>query len=111
MLTIRPARLEPRASAISSSTAQNSGSSAMEVAWPVSRTERFFRVAMRVLFTNFTVGKTSPLQKDDGGVIFVGSRLKQDSPPMAMTADTADFRPEARPMSTKLDWGHALRSL
>src|SRR5687767_13336086 len=66
---------------------------------------------MRVLFTNFGVGKTSPLQKDDGGVIFVGSRLKPDSPPMAMTADTADFRPEARPMSTKLDWGHAWRSL
>lgn len=30
---------------------------------------------------------------------------------MAMTADTADFRPQARPMSTKLDWGHAWRSL
>ena len=30
---------------------------------------------------------------------------------MTMTADTADFRPEARPVSTKLDWGHAWRSL
>lgn len=30
---------------------------------------------------------------------------------MTMAADTADFRPEPRPMSTKLDWGHALRSL
>ena len=30
---------------------------------------------------------------------------------MAMTADTADFRSEPRPMSTKLDWGHAWRSL
>jgi ubiquinone biosynthesis protein COQ4 len=30
---------------------------------------------------------------------------------MAMTADTADFRPQPRPMSTKLDWGHAWRSL
>jgi ubiquinone biosynthesis protein COQ4 len=30
---------------------------------------------------------------------------------MAMTADTADFRPAPRPVSTKLDWGHALRSL
>ena len=30
---------------------------------------------------------------------------------MAMTADTADFRAEPRPMSTKLDWGHAWRSL
>ena len=32
---------------------------------------------------------------------------------MAMTADTADFRaePAPRPMSTKLDWGHAWRSL
>lgn len=31
---------------------------------------------------------------------------------MAMTADTADFRPyEPRPVSTKMDWGHAWRSL
>lgn len=30
---------------------------------------------------------------------------------MAMTADTADFRPQPRPMSTKMDWGHAWRSL
>lgn len=30
---------------------------------------------------------------------------------MAMTADTTDFRTEPRPMSTKLDWGHAWRSL
>jgi len=30
---------------------------------------------------------------------------------MAMAADTADFRPEMPPISTKLDWGHALRSL
>ena len=30
---------------------------------------------------------------------------------MAMTVDTADFRSERRPMSTKLDWGHAWRSL
>ncbi|MBI1198394.1 MAG: ubiquinone biosynthesis protein [Phenylobacterium sp.] len=30
---------------------------------------------------------------------------------MTMAADTADFRPEPRPMSTKMDWGHALRSL
>lgn len=30
---------------------------------------------------------------------------------MAMTADTADFRAPPRPMSTKLDWGHALRAL
>jgi len=29
----------------------------------------------------------------------------------ADTADTADFRPEARPVSIKLDWGHAWRSL
>lgn len=30
---------------------------------------------------------------------------------MAMTADSADFRPEPRFSSTKLDWGHALRAL
>jgi len=30
---------------------------------------------------------------------------------MTMTADAADFRPEPRLVSTKLDWGHALRSL
>lgn len=30
---------------------------------------------------------------------------------MAMTADTADFRPTPKPMSTKLDWGQAFRSL
>ena len=30
---------------------------------------------------------------------------------MAMTADTADFRPEPRMVSTKLDWMHALKSL
>ena len=50
MLTISAARLEFRAAAIASSTAQNSGSSAIEVAWPESRTERFFRVAIRALF-------------------------------------------------------------
>lgn len=30
---------------------------------------------------------------------------------MAMTADAADFRPEPKPVSTKMDWGHAWRSL
>ena len=30
---------------------------------------------------------------------------------MAMTADTADFGPRPRPMSTRMDWGHAWRSL
>ncbi|ACG78705.1 uncharacterized protein involved in ubiquinone biosynthesis [Phenylobacterium zucineum HLK1] len=30
---------------------------------------------------------------------------------MAMAADTADFRPAGRASSTKMDWGHALRSL
>ncbi len=40
----RPAAVRPSWAAISSSTAQNSGSSATEVAWPASRTERFFRV-------------------------------------------------------------------
>ena len=48
ILTISAARLHPRAAAIASSTAQNSGSSAMEVAWPVSSTERFFRAGMGV---------------------------------------------------------------
>lgn len=30
---------------------------------------------------------------------------------MAMTADTVDFAPQPGNMSTKMDWGHALRSL
>src|SRR3954467_13305190 len=30
---------------------------------------------------------------------------------MAMAADATDFRAPPRPMSTKLDWAHALRSL
>jgi ubiquinone biosynthesis protein COQ4 len=30
---------------------------------------------------------------------------------MSATADAAEFRPHARPASTRMDWGHALRSL
>jgi ubiquinone biosynthesis protein COQ4 len=71
---------------------------------------------MGQLFTELRLHDNWLLQKDDGGVIFMRDRLTKDSPPMAMTADTADFRPPVRdearrPMSTRLDWGHALRSL
>src|SRR5688572_44841 len=43
-LPIRPARLSRCAEAISSSTAQNSGSSASEVAWPARLIERFLSI-------------------------------------------------------------------
>ena len=44
MRATSPAAVRPSWAAISSSTAQNSGSSATEVAWPASSTERFFSV-------------------------------------------------------------------
>ncbi|ODT84392.1 MAG: hypothetical protein ABS78_22755 [Phenylobacterium sp. SCN 70-31] len=47
--------LESRVSAMRSSTAQNSGSSAMEVAWPESRSERLRKVAIRRVFTGCVV--------------------------------------------------------
>jgi hypothetical protein len=46
MRPIKPAKLDPSAMAIASSTAQNSGSRAMEVAWPESWTERFLKDPM-----------------------------------------------------------------
>ena len=46
MPAISPARLDARAVAIASRTAQNSGSSAREVAWPARLIERFRRVGM-----------------------------------------------------------------
>jgi hypothetical protein len=74
MLTTSAAKLAPRACAICSSTAQNSGSSAIDVAWPDRSRERFLRVATPLLY-KVEPSVIQPLPKVDACVIFICTLL------------------------------------
>src|ERR1700753_2215454 len=120
MRPIRAARLSERACAISSSTAQNSGSTAIEVAWPESWIERFLKLGMAGNLGCFAPARKRSgikmtgsasfcLHKIDGGVFFSPDRRNEaDSMAMPDTAQVPPGAPAFRPMSTKLDLPQAL---